>query len=251
MTPVLKLTGITKSYGGVHALRGIDMEVHRGEIVALVGDNGAGKSSLINVLSGNLRPDSGTYEVDGKPVNFKGPRDATDVGIQTVYQDLALCENLDAVSNLFLGREKTTPWWTGRLVHRAWAVRRCRDLFDDLGLNAIPTNRPVQMLSGGQRQNVAIARSVLGEPDVVLLDEPTAALSIGAAQHVGKLILRLKAQNRAVVLVSHDIHNLVMDVADRVDVLRLGQLVASYDRRTTSVEEIVGAIVGSAQKEAA
>jgi simple sugar transport system ATP-binding protein/D-xylose transport system ATP-binding protein len=251
VTPALNLTGITKSYGGVHALRGIDMSVSRGEVVALVGDNGAGKSSLINVLSGNLRPDSGSYEVDGRPVHFKGPGDATDLGIQTVYQDLALCENLDAVANLFLGREKTTPWWTGRLVNRAWAVRRCRDVFDDLGLNAIPTSRPVQMLSGGQRQNVAIARSVLWEPSVVLLDEPTAALSIGASRHVGELILRLKSQNRAVVLVSHDIHNLVMDVADRVDVLRLGQLVASYDRRTTSVEEIVGAIVGSAQKEAA
>jgi len=245
------LTGITKSYGGVHALRGIDMEVSRGEVVALVGDNGAGKSSLINVLSGNLRPDAGSYEVDGRPVTFKGPGDATDLGIQTVYQDLALCENLDAVSNLFLGHEKTTPWWTGRLVNRAWSVRRCRDVFDDLGLNAIPTSRPVQMLSGGQRQNVAIARSVLWEPSVVLLDEPTAALSIGASRHVGELIQRLKAQNRAVLLVSHDIHNLVMDVADRVDVLRLGQLVASYDRRTTSVEEIVGAIVGSAQKESA
>jgi simple sugar transport system ATP-binding protein/D-xylose transport system ATP-binding protein len=180
----------------------------------------------------------------GKPVDMKGPNDAKDLGIQTVYQDLALCDNLDAVQNLFLGREPVGPRFFGARIRRAEAQKRSREVLRRLRLDSISLTRPVGAMSGGQRQNIAIARSILWTPNVVLFDEPTAALSHTAAAQVGKLIRQLADDGLGVVVVSHDIHQFVVDVTDRVVVLRLGQVTAEFDSKKVTGEAIVNAMVG-------
>jgi simple sugar transport system ATP-binding protein/D-xylose transport system ATP-binding protein len=242
--PILSLRGITKHFGGVKALTDVSLDLEPGKVVALVGDNGAGKSTLVKVMSGVHRPDSGTYLFEGREVSVSNPAEVADMGVQTVYQDLALCDNLDAVQNLFLGRELTGPWYTGYRVSRAAAEKRAKEVLKRLRLDSISLTRNVGAMSGGQRQNIAIARSILWEPKVVLLDEPTAALSHSAAEQVGNLVRELASHGLAVLVISHDIHHFVLDNTDRIEVLRLGRNAASFNSRDVTGEQVVNAMVG-------
>lgn len=242
--PILSLRGITKHFGGVKALTDVSLELEPGKVVALVGDNGAGKSTLVKVMSGVHRPDSGQYLFEGREVHVSNPAGVADMGVQTVYQDLALCDNLDAVQNLFLGRELTGPWYTGFRVTRAAAEKRAKEVLRRLRLDSISLTRNVGAMSGGQRQNIAIARSILWEPKVVLLDEPTAALSHSAAEQVGNLVRELASHGLAVLVISHDIHHFVLDNTDRIEVLRLGRNAASFNSKDVTGEQVVNAMVG-------
>jgi len=242
--PILSLRGISKHFGGVRALTDVSLDLVPGQVTALVGDNGAGKSTLVKVMSGVHRPDTGQYLFEGREMHVTGPAAVAQMGVQTVYQDLALCDNLDAVQNLFLGREMTGPWWTGFRVSRAAAERRAREVLKRLRLESISLSRNVGAMSGGQRQNIAIARSILWEPKVVLLDEPTAALSHSAAAQVGDLVRELAAHGLAVLVISHDIHHFVLDNTDRIEVLRLGRNAASFKSREVTGEQVVNAMVG-------
>jgi D-xylose transport system ATP-binding protein len=238
--PVLALSGISKRFGAVQALTDASLEVYRGEVVALVGDNGAGKSTLIKVIAGVGPADSGEIRWEGSPVQINRPADATRLGIATVYQDLALCDNIDVVGNLFLGRELTR---TG-VIDEIAMEKRSRELLASLAVRLPSVRVPVAGLSGGQRQSVAIARSLLGEPKVVLLDEPTAALGVAQTAEVLDLVERLKDRGLAVILISHNLAD-VKAVADRVVVLRLGRNAGVFDPDRTSQEEIVSAITGA------
>jgi D-xylose transport system ATP-binding protein len=231
---------ITKTYGAVRALDGAHLTVGAGEVVALVGDNGAGKSTLVKVVSGAVQPDGGTISFLGNAVRIHRPSDAQALGITTVFQDLALCENLDVVANLYLGVET-----------RAWSVldelrmeRTARDLLASLDVKIPDVRAPVALLSGGQRQSVAIARALLGEPKMVILDEPTAALGVEQTAQVLDLIRRLKDRGLAVLLISHNLVD-VRAVSDRITVLRLGKNVADLETATASQEQIVAAITGA------
>ncbi|WP_193176908.1 ATP-binding cassette domain-containing protein [Oricola nitratireducens] len=241
---ILSLRGISKHFGGVKALTDVSLELERGKVVALVGDNGAGKSTLVKVMSGVHRPDSGKYIFEEREIQVSDPAAIADMGVQTVYQDLALCNNLDAVQNLFLGREMTGPWWTGFRLNRAEAERKARDVLKRLRLDSISLRRNVGAMSGGQRQNIAIARSILWEPKVVLLDEPTAALSHSAAEQVGALVRELASHGLAVLVISHDIHHFVLENTDRIEVLRLGRNAASFNSKEVTGEQVVNAMVG-------
>jgi len=241
---LISMRNIKKSFGSVLALRGASLEVHAGEVVALVGDNGAGKSTLVKVMAGVLGFDSGDYEIDGVPAKINSPSDATGYGIQTVYQDLSLCNNLDAVQNLFLGRELTGPGWFGRRIKRAECEVRAREVMARMRLGNLSLTRPVGAMSGGQRQNIAIARSILWTPKIVILDEPTAALSHSAAQQVATLIRTLADEGLGIVVVSHDIHHFVVNSTDRIEVMRLGANVASFNSKDVTGEQVVNAMVG-------
>ena len=244
LTPILSLRNIRKSYGSVLALKDASLDVHGGEVVALVGDNGAGKSTLVKVMAGATKFDSGEYEIEGKPAKIKNPSDATALGIQTVYQDLSLCNNLDAVQNLFLGRELCDSPWFGRRIRRAESEVRARQVLSRMRLDNLSLSRPVGAMSGGQRQNVAIARAILWTPKVVILDEPTAALSHSAAEQVALLIRSLADSGLAVVVVSHDIHHFVVKSTDRIIVMRLGANIASFRSKDVTGEQVVNAMVG-------
>jgi D-xylose transport system ATP-binding protein len=238
--PLLALQGISKRFGAVQALHGVDFEVHAGEVVALVGDNGAGKSTLVKIIAGVITADSGHIEFDGQPVTISRPQDATALGIATVYQDLALCDNLDVVANLFLGKEEARLGWLDEIGME----RRSVELLQQLSVK-IPTVRiQVASLSGGQRQSVAIARSLLGAPKVVLLDEPTAALGVAQTAQVLDLIRRLKQQGLGVLVISHNLAD-VFAVTDRVEVLRLGRNAGSFEVKSSTPEQIVAAITGA------
>ncbi|MEV4757501.1 ATP-binding cassette domain-containing protein [Micromonospora sp. NPDC049559] len=239
-TPVLALQGISKRFGAVQALSDVSLEVYAGEVVALVGDNGAGKSTLIRVIAGVDPGDTGEIRWQGRPVQLNKPADATSLGIATVYQDLALCDNLDVVANLFLGRERTRAG----ILDEIGMERRSRELLTSLSVRIPSVRVQTAGLSGGQRQSVAIARSLLGEPKVVLLDEPTAALGVAQTAEVLDLIERLKDRGLGVVLISHNLAD-VRAVADRVAVLRLGRNAGVFDPDRTSQEEIVQAITGA------
>jgi ABC-type sugar transport system ATPase subunit len=242
--PLISMRNIQKSFGSVHALRGASIDVHAGEIVALVGDNGAGKSTLVKVMAGVHGFDSGDYEIDGVPAKIKKPSDATAYGIQTVYQDLSLCNNLDAVQNLFLGREISGSCWFGRRINRAECETRAREVMTRMRLGNLSLSRPVGAMSGGQRQNIAIARSILWTPKVVILDEPTAALSHSASEQVATLIRTLADEGLGIVIVSHDIHNFVVNSTDRIEVMRLGANAASLKSKDVTGEQVVNAMVG-------
>ncbi len=237
--PLLSLVGITKSFGAVKALTDIDLQVDAGEVVAIVGDNGAGKSTLVKTLAGVHSPDSGTFLFDGRPVTLAGPSAAIDLGIATVFQDLALCENLSVVDNLFLGRE-LSPFALDETTMevKSWELLR--------SLSAkIPTVRiPIASLSGGQRQTVAIARSLLGDPRIIMLDEPTAALGVAQTAEVLGMIRRVSERGLGVVVISHNMED-VRKVADRVVVLRLGRNNGVFDARTVTTQTLVGAITGA------
>ncbi len=246
-TPLLQLRGISKSFGGVQALSDVSLDLIPGQVVALVGDNGAGKSTLVKIMSGVIRSDAGQYHFDGQQVHPTGPSMIAELGVQTVYQDLALCNNLDAVQNLFLGKEPTGPWWTGFRISRADAESRAKSVLKRLRLDNISLTRNVGAMSGGQRQNIAIARSILWEPRVVLLDEPTAALSLSAARQVGSLVRELASHGHAVLVVSHDIHHFVLENTDRIEVLRLGRNAAHFNSSEVTGEQVVNAMVGGVE----
>jgi D-xylose transport system ATP-binding protein len=245
--PLLELSGISKGFGAVQALKDVRFDVFAGEVVALVGDNGAGKSTLIKVISGIYRPDSGAIRWQGKEVTMGSPNDAATLGIATVYQDLALCDNLDVVANLFLGRELTTRGGPlgpigarGPLgvMDEVAMERRAVEVLRRLSVKIPSVRTEISALSGGQRQSVAVARSVLGDNKVVLLDEPTAALGVAQTAEVLELVKRLRGQGLGVVLISHNMTN-VFEVADRITVLRLGRWVGTYDARSVTHEQLV------------
>lgn len=242
--PLISMRNITKRFGSLQALRGASIEVYPGEIVALVGDNGAGKSTFVKVMAGVHTYDSGDYFFKGQPAKISSPSDATAMGIQTVYQDLALCNNLDAVQNLFLGRELTDSFWTGKRIRRAECEVRAKEVLTQMRLGNLSLTRPVGAMSGGQRQNIAIARSILWNPEVVIFDEPTAALSHSAAEQVGTLMRRLADQGLGIVVVSHDIHHFVVNSTDRIEVMRLGSNAASFRSCDVTGEQVVNAMVG-------
>ena len=238
-TATLELREVSKSFGSVEALRGVDFEVRDGEVMALVGDNGAGKSTLIKCVAGIYSIDSGEIRFEGKPVSIHGPKDAAKLGIEVVYQDLALCDNLDVVQNMFLGREQHDPVYR---LKEAPMEQRTTETLKGLSVTTIRSVRqPVATLSGGQRQSVAVARAVMWNNRVVFLDEPTAALGVAQTRQVLDLVKRLGDQGLAVVLVSHNLID-VFEVADRMTVLRLGRNVGVYERDKTTPEEIVEAI---------
>ncbi len=240
--PLLELRGISKRFGAVQALSDVDIEVYPAEVVALVGDNGAGKSTLIKVIAGIYIPDSGEIWFEGKHAAVHGPRDSAALGIATVYQDLALCDNLDVVANLYLGREEVTP--PARLISEERMEFRAREVLNSLDVKIPNPRNAVAALSGGQRQSVAVARSVMWKAKVVLLDEPTAALGVQQTKQVLELVLRLRHQGLGVIVISHNLAN-VFEVADRIVVLRLGKRVGTFERTQSSEESIVGAITGA------
>lgn len=243
--PVLECTGISKRFGAVQALTDVDFRVDAGEVVALVGDNGAGKSTLIKAVAGVNLADSGEIRFLGERVHIGGPHDASALGIATVYQDLALADNLDVAANIFLGTERYLPGpgRALRMLNDTTMEKRALELIRSLSARIPSVTVPVASLSGGQRQSVAIARSLLGEPKLVILDEPTAALGVAQTRQVLDLILELRRRGLAVVVISHNLAN-VFEVADRITVLRLGQNAGDFARETTTREEIVGAITG-------
>ncbi|MBX7265806.1 sugar ABC transporter ATP-binding protein [Micromonospora sp. Llam7] len=243
-TPLLQLTKVSKHFGGVRALHEVDMSVHQGEVVALVGDNGAGKSTLVKIVSGVASPDTGEIRVRGESARLESPRAAAEAGIRTVFQDLSLCDNLDAVQNLFLGQECHGPVWSGRRIRRHVMEEQARRVLESLSVKLRSLNTPVLALSGGQRQGIAICRALISDPAVVILDEPTAALGVSQRAEVLDLIHRLRDQGRGVVVVSHDMRD-VRQVADRVVVLRLGSKVAEFRRGGYTASELVGAMTGA------
>ena len=248
----LALEDVSKHFGPVQALNGVDFEVRLGEVVALVGDNGAGKSTLVKSISGIHRVDSGQFYFEGKPVSITTPSDATRLGIATVYQDLALCDNLDVVANLFLGQEEIASG-PGHLTFQLDEVdmeHRSHELLEQFAVTIPSVRTEVGALSGGQRQQVAVARSLLGEPKVVLLDEPTAALGVAQTAQVLALIKRLREHGLGVMVISHNLAD-VFEVADRIVVLRLGRVAGIYDAAKTNQNEIVAAITGARTEVAA
>jgi D-xylose transport system ATP-binding protein len=245
--PTLELRGVSKSFGSVQALIDVDFEVRDGEVMALVGDNGAGKSTLIKSVAGIHPFDAGEVYFDGRRVHIHGPKDAAQLGIEVVYQDLALCDNIDVVQNMYLGREAHDR------IHRlreAEMERRTAETLRGLAVTTIrSTRQTVATLSGGQRQSVAVARAVMWNSRVVILDEPTAALGVAQTAQVLALVRRLAEQGLAVVIISHNLND-VFAVANRITVLRLGRNVGVFERATTSQQEVVQAITAGLPSEA-
>jgi D-xylose transport system ATP-binding protein len=237
-SPILELKGVSKSFGAVQALYKVDFEVRRGEVMALVGDNGAGKSTLIKGIAGIHSFDEGETFFEGEQVNIHGPRDAAHLGIEIVYQDLALADNLDVVANMYLGREQVN-----RIVlDEPTMEQNARKTLDSLSVTTLRSVRQaVAGLSGGQRQAVAVAKAVMWNSKLVILDEPTAALGVAQTRQVLDLVRRLAGRGLAVVIISHNLHD-IFEVADRIAVLRLGQSVALYEKDKTTQQEVVHAI---------
>jgi simple sugar transport system ATP-binding protein len=244
--PVLEARGLVKSYGRVQALRGASFTVHRGEVVALMGDNGAGTSTLVKCLAGVVRPDAGTILFDGTPVTLAGPEQARALGSETVYQDLALAQELDAAANLYMGRELLKPGLLGKLgvLDKAAMGRGAEDAFARLSVGVQDPSVEVGSLSGGQRQSVAVARAVTWASTLVIMDEPTASLGMVQTERVAQLIRSVREAGRTVLLISHDLP-FVLEVADRIEVLRLGKRVARFDVSRTSATDVLGAMTGA------
>jgi D-xylose transport system ATP-binding protein len=237
-TLLLELRGVSKSFGSVHALTDVDFEVRHGEVMALVGDNGAGKSTLIKCIAGIHPMDGGEMLFEGQQVSIGGPRDAAKLGIEVVYQDLALCDNLDVVQNMYLGREANTF----TILKEPPMEAKTRETLKSLRVTTIKSIRQaVATLSGGQRQSVAVARAVMWNSTLVILDEPTAALGVAQTEQVLALVRRLAEQGLSVVIISHNLHD-VFETANRITVLRLGRNVGVYERDKTTQEEVVHAI---------
>src|ERR1044072_7144542 len=252
--PLLELSGVSKRFGPVQALDRVDFVLEGGEVVGLVGDNGAGKSTMVKAIAGIHSPDGGevgfggergAIRLGGERVSISRPQDATALGIATVYQDLALCDNLDVVANLFLGREEVSPGFgtASRQLDEARMEHQTGELLSNLAVTIPSLRSEVGTLSGGQRQQVAVARSLLGEPKVVLLDEPTAALGVPQTKQVLELIRRLREHGLGVVVISHNLAN-VFEVADRIVVLRLGRTAGDFKAEETTEEHVVSAITG-------
>jgi ABC-type sugar transport system ATPase subunit len=245
--PVLAAEHISRSFGAVAALRDASISIEEGQILGLVGDNGAGKSTLIKVLAGVVTPDSGRITLDGTDLTHKGPQDALNSGIETVYQDLALVDTMAAYQNVYMGREVLARSPFLRVFNKVddRAMRKgARDVLDDLGVKIPSVNANVKLMSGGQRQCLAIARAVLWGRRIVILDEPTAALGVHESEQVLDLVSRLRERRVSVILVTHNMQHL-MQVADRVTVMRLGRTIAYRSIKNTTVEEIVGLITGA------
>ena len=242
-TPLLQIRGITKTFGSVEALTDVDFEVRAGEVMALVGDNGAGKSTLIKCVAGTHTADSGEILFEGKQVHIHGPRDAANLGIEVVYQDLALCDNLTAASNVFLGREISRRVGPFRLLEYRKMYERAAELFAELKSETRPRDM-VKRMSGGQLQAVAIARTRLSDARIVLMDEPTSAISVRQVAEVLDLIRRLRDQGIAIILISHRMPD-VFAVSDRIFVLRRGRKVAEKPIAASSPEEVTGLITGA------
>jgi D-xylose transport system ATP-binding protein len=237
-SPLLELRGVSKSFGSVQALTDVDLEVRQGEVMALVGDNGAGKSTLIKGIAGIHAFDEGRVLFEGEDANISSPRDAAKLGIEVVYQDLALCDNLDVVQNMYLGREANRY----QVMTEAPMEAKTRETLASLRVTTIRSIRqPVATLSGGQRQSVAVARAVMWNSKLVILDEPTAALGVAQTEQVLALVNRLKEQGLAVILISHNLHD-IFETATRITVLRLGRNAGMFDRDKTTQEEVVRAI---------
>ena len=237
--PILKLRGVSKQFGAVQALADIELDIHAGEVVALVGDNGAGESTLVKVLAGVHQPTAGTVEFMGKAVTLDSPGRALEMGIATVFQDLSLCENLDVVSNLFLGHE-LSPWRLDevQMEVRAWTLLR------ELAARIPSLREPIASLSGGQRQTVAIARSLLLDPKIIMLDEPTAALGVAQTAEVLNLIERVRDRGHGVILISHNMPH-VFEIADRIHVHRLGRRLCLIDPKQHSMSDAVAYMTGA------
>jgi simple sugar transport system ATP-binding protein len=240
---VLRLEGIAKRFGAIEALKGVSLTISKGEVIGLMGDNGAGKSTLVKIIAGNFRPSAGRIFLKDHNVEFHGPLDARRHGIEIVYQDLALCDNLTAAANVFLGRELTRHFGPIRISDYASMNRRAAELFHELKSETRPKDL-VRSMSGGQRQAVAIARTRLANADIVLMDEPTAAISVRQVAEVLNLIRLLRDQGVAVILISHRMPD-VFGVADRIVVLRRGDIVADKPATRTTPEEVTGLITGA------
>lgn len=245
--PVLELRNVSKQYGHVSALIDVDFTVNAGEVVALVGDNGAGKSTLVKAIAGTHRIDAGQILVDGKAVTIGSPTDASALGIETVYQDLALCDNLDVIANLYLGREVRRQ--RSALLDHESMERRAADVISDLAAHLPVLTSPVSALSGGQRQAIAVSRAALWGSRVVLLDEPTAALGVAQTAMVYSLVRSLRDRGLAVVVISHNLSD-VFAVADRIEVLQLGQNAGTFTPSSAHPDEVVAAITGSSARAA-
>ncbi|MFT4220954.1 MAG: ATP-binding cassette domain-containing protein [Microbacterium sp.] len=248
--PVLEARGLSRQFGHVRALNEADFEVYPGEVTALIGDNGAGKSTLVKALSGNLALDSGTIKFDGEPIEFTHPRQASALGIETVYQDLALAPHLDPVQNMYLGREIPAGGIGGLfgfMKTKEMAVAS-RAAFDDLGATVRSLTSPVGEMSGGQRQAIAIARAVHWADRLVFLDEPTAALGVRQTKNVLETIRRVRDKGIGVVFISHSMPH-VIEVSDRIQVLRLGSRVATLNAKETTMEDLVGYMTGAITQE--
>jgi D-xylose transport system ATP-binding protein len=237
--PLVAMRGIHVSFGGVHAVRDVSIDLHRGEVVGLVGGNGAGKSTLMKVLAGAVRSDSGEISIDGKVRSIANPRDAKQVGIETIYQTLALADNVDAPANLFLGRELTTRWGT---LDDSAMEDQTRKVLKRLNPNFTRFKMPVKSLSGGQRQAVAIARAVHFNARILIMDEPTAALGPAETAQVRDLIRQLKDEGIGIFLISHDIHD-VFDLSDRISVMYHGRLVGTVAKAGVTTDQILGMII--------
>ena len=243
--PRLRLSKVSKSFGAVRALSDVDLNLYPAEVIGLVGDNGAGKSTLVKTISGVGPADAGEFYIDGQQVSITGPKVANSLGIETVYQDLALCDNLDIVGNLFLGREETklklpvlAPLSENDMELRTLEVLHTLDV-------KVPSVRvPVASLSGGQRQSIAVARTILRNAKVVILDEPTAALGVAQTRQVLNLIKRLRERGYSVIVISHNLAD-VFEVVDHVVVLRLGRVVGTFDVKNVTQEQVVAAITGA------
>jgi simple sugar transport system ATP-binding protein len=248
--PVLEARGIVKRFGHVEALRGANLTVGRGEVVALIGDNGAGKSTLIKVLSGVHQPDAGEILISGRSVQFASPVDARREGVETVYQDLAVADDLSVAANLYLGREIMRRGPLGRLglLDKRAMRRGAAEALEQLGVAIPRVTTPTGLLSGGQRQSVAVARAVVWATDVVILDEPTAALGVVQTRRVLELVARVRDAGMSVVLVSHNMPQ-VLEVADRVEVMRLGRRTARFAAGEASTDDLVAAMTGALSTE--
>jgi len=243
--PVLRATGLVKRFGGLMAVNDVNMEIYPGEVVALAGDNGAGKSTLIKMISGVYRPDGGHIYLDNQEITMASPLAARGLGIETIYQDLALCENLDATVNIFLGREPTKRLLgIFKQVDRAHMLAESNKVLERLDIKIPNLRRPIRQMSGGQRQAVAIARAVYWNARLVIMDEPTAALGVPEQRKVHELIKTLKTQNVPVILISHNLQD-IFAVADRIIVMRRGQKVGDVRAAEVTDDEIVSLMVGS------
>jgi fructose transport system ATP-binding protein len=250
-TPILEGRGLVKSFGQVVALNGADFELYAGEITAIIGDNGAGKSTLIKVLSGAFQPDDGEILLDGETVRFRSPLDARRVGIETVYQDLAVAPALDIAANIFLGRELRRSGPVGRLLRaldKRTMRREAARYFSELKIGIPSIGQAVENLSGGQRQGVAVARAAAWGRRVVIMDEPTAALGVKETRQVLDLILRVRERGLPVILISHDMPH-VFELADRIQIMRLGKRVAVVTPQTHSMPEAVAIMTGATRVE--
>lgn len=244
--PLLELKGVSKRFGAVQALSKVDFVSYEGEVMALVGDNGAGKSTLIKGIAGIYPFDEGEIYFDGQQVHIHSPRDVASLGIEIVYQDLALADNLDVVANMFLGRERVQPLWR---LDEASMERDCVKTLDSLSVTTLQSVRlPVASLSGGQRQAIAVAKAVMWNSKLVILDEPTAALGVAQTRQVLDLVRRLADKGLAVVVISHNLHD-IFEVADRITVLRLGQKVKEFKTDQTNQQEVVHAITAGQLEE--